>query len=155
MNARCIQYNSVTGKCVTDSTPRCGDIGNDQGYCGKVTGNPDIHSCKANPEGSDLKSCDLQFLGVPCPIWQYSLTGAGNWQRCLPDGIGPDGQPFSCDHFDGWAEAMGTYTGQCQHDNTGLLAPVAGFGMVPHGSGYVRACDALGVVCSGKIAVNY
>ncbi len=64
INDRCLYYTPSTGKCVTDSTPRVGDAASDEGYCGKVTGNPAIHSCKANPEGSQQDGCDEQFLGL-------------------------------------------------------------------------------------------
>lgn len=161
MNARCIQYNSNTGKCTTDSTPRCGDKGNDQGYCGAVTGNPAIHNCKANPEGAGLNGCDTLFLGAACPIWQYSVDGGGSWHRLLPDGIGEDGgptniqRPASMDHFDGWDETQGVYKGRCQHATFELQAPIAGYGGVPHLLGKVRACTADGSVCSDPIDVDY
>lgn len=154
MNARCIFFNASTGKCVTDSTPRCGDRGEDAGYCAAVTGDASIHSCKANPEGSHLTACDDAFLGVACPIWQYSVDNGTTWSRCVPDGLGP-AAPFSCDHLDGWDESQGVYTGRCERAPDGLRAPLSGFSAVPHGKGQVRACNAAGTVCSGLIAVDY
>jgi hypothetical protein len=154
MNARCLQKNR-DGKCITDSTPRCGDRGDDQGYCGKVTNNPAIHACKAQPEGSGLTGCDDAFIGAPCPIWQWSTNGS-DWSRCLPDGIGPQGQPFSCDHFQGWTDSDGLpYTGRCEKSLEGLHAPISGFSTVPHGKGWARACNADASVCSDPLAVDY
>lgn len=162
MNARCIQWNPQTGKCVTDSTPRCGDIGDGQGYCGIVTGNPGIRSCKANPEGSGLSACDAQWLGAACPYWFGSVDGGLSWFRALPDGIDANGNPrsggtpVSIDHLEGWSDTDGVpYTGQCPKASFGLQAPIAGFGGVPHGRGLIKACDAAGIVCSLPIATDY
>lgn len=154
INARCIFYNPQTQKCVTDSTPRVGDIGNDNGYCAVVTGNPDIHSCKANPEGSGYSGCDTQFLGGPCSYWYWSSSENGIKSRCLPDGLGPS-SPFSCDHFDGWDETQGEYTGKCERATTGLHAPITGFSTVPHGIGYAFACNKDASICSKGIKVDY
>lgn len=150
MNARCVQMNA-DGKCITDSTPRCGDIGDGKAYCAAVTGNPGIVSCKANPEGSGLNACDTAFIGAACPIWEYSINGGATWKRCLPDGLGANSE-FSCDHFDGWTDSsFQNYAGKCQHVETGMKAPIAGFEMVPHGRGWVRACSADSSVCSQPI----
>lgn len=153
---KCAYYNPTTHKCVTDATPRCGGrFGDDLGYCGKVTGDPSIKACKANPEGSGLEACDTQFLGSVCMPWFYSVDNGNSWHRCLPDGIGPEGQPFSCDHFDNWKEADGTYTGKCEHVDFGLHAPITGFAMVPHGAGLVRACTNDQQICGAPLTIDF
>lgn len=151
INARCLYYTPETGKCVTDSTPRVGDIGDDKGYCAQVTGDSSIKNCKANPEGSGLDVCDTQFLGVKCMPWFYSKDLGKTWKRCIPDAVGAS-KEFSCDHFDNWIEYQGDYTGKCETRNG---VPITGYSMVPHGDGLVRACTLDQSVCSEPIKVNY
>jgi hypothetical protein len=126
-----------------DSTPRV----RDHDYCARATGDASIFDCKANPEGSGYSLCDTEFLGGwACPIWQYSVNG-GSWARCDPS----EGE-ITCDHFDGWNEQQ-PYTGPCERNSQG--SPIAGFVMVAHGQGYVRACTRDGVVCSPGQAVDH
>ena len=140
------------GKCRTDTTGRVGDKGNDEGYCGVVTGNPDIHSCKVNPEGAGLDACDYQFWQSKCPQWFYSVDGGFHWKRCLPDGDGAT-QEFSCDHFDDYTDTEGPYIGSCDLGPSG--GPISGYHMVPHGIGKVRACKADESVCSDPLSINF
>ncbi len=129
-----------------DSTPRV----NDQAYCQRATGQPGISTCKANPEGSGYRSCDTEFLGAACPVWQWS-TNAQWWARCLPQGEGGDA-PITCDHFDDWGE-VGPYTGPCERNKDGN--PISGFVMVAHGKGWVRSCSADKSACSDPVAVDF
>lgn len=157
INARCL--SGEAGKCRTDSTPRCGDINSDNGYCGTVTGDPSITSCKANPEGSQLDVCDKDFLLATCMPWFYSVDNGKTYHRCLPDGLGAKPE-FSCSHFDDWIEykvvdgreVPNPYTGKCE---TIRGVPVTGYHMVPHGLGLVRACTMDQSVCSLPIKVNH
>lgn len=167
ISAKCAQLQcDAEGncKCTTDSSPRCGDVGNGQPYCSVVTGDPGITKCKATPEGSGLKGCDAQFLGTNCPIWQGSIGPNGPWSRALPDGIDENGNPreggtpISIDHLDGWKEADGPYTGPCEHATFGLHAPITGFGGVIHGgpNAFARACNKDGTLCSNPVGpINF
>ena len=125
-----------------DSTPRV----KNQAYCERMTGIGGVPDCKANPEGSGNDACDTAFLGAPCPIWEQSLDGK-NWGRCLPTPA-----DISCDHFEHWNERQ-PYTGNCQKNLEG--SPVAGFFMIAHGKGFVRACNSDSTICSQSKAVDF
>ncbi len=146
INTRCITSDpGATGCAKLDSTPRV-----DGEFCGRATGDPTIRSCKANPEGSGFRGCDTEFLGAPCPIWQRANSPTGPWERCLEhDG---DVIRIACDHFDQWDESR-PYTGRCQlnvDEN-----PIAGFYVVAHGLGFLRACTADASVCSDPVKVDH
>jgi hypothetical protein len=132
-----------------DSTPRVGRSSNPEAtrYCSTLTGIPGNRDCKANPEGSGLQICDAEFLGTPCPVWYYLNPGTGQWSIC-----GVDPHPIaSCDHFDGYIEWQGPYTGQCLTRNG---FPVTGFRVIPHGKTSFKACDESGNLCSDPIALD-
>lgn len=131
---------------VLDSTPRV----RDKAYCEALTGQVGVFDCKANPEGTGQDVCDEEFLGAPCPIWQYK--GPLGWQIC-----GVDPHPIaSCDHYDGYIDWQGSYEGKCQArvEAGGKRVAVAGFKMTPHGNVLVRACNADATVCSDPMQVN-
>lgn len=137
------------GTVMLDSTPRIGRSSDPavKNYCSTLTGIPGNADCKANPEGSGQDACDVEFLGTPCPVWYFLNPGSGAWQIC-----GVDQHPIaSCDHFEGYIEWQGPYTGQCLTRNG---FPVTGFRVIPHGNTEFKACDETGTICSNSIKVD-
>jgi hypothetical protein len=103
---------------------------------------------------ANRSACERELAGG-CPVWQYEV-GAG-WKPCLQ----PDGE-FSCSHFgdpahrdDPMTPAFEGEPKECglQRDRDGN--PMAGYFVIAHGKGLLRACLPGYATCSGSHAVNY
>lgn len=120
--------------------------------------------------GAGVVDCHLEGLGQPrnhlcsrwliggCPTWQYTLDQKA-FYLCHDDRVGA---AISCDHFGSPASGQDDpdtpgfegYPAGCglQRDEFG---PMAGFFVVPHGAGYVRACMPGTAYCGKWLPVDY
>ena len=126
-----------------DSTERC----RNQGYCEKATGIPGVRDCALGVEGTQAR-IDCELAHSPgCLKWYYR-TPENMWERC-----GVMEHPIaSCDHYDGYIDWKGPYTGYCETRPDGY--PIAGNTVFPHGKTGFKACDTAGMTCSNVLELD-
>jgi hypothetical protein len=100
-------------------------------------------------------AAELEALGGLCTIWQYSVDGKA-WARCEDD----PNAPLSCDHFGSTTVRddpdTAAYEGPAEcAGQRGRFGPNAGWFVIAHGKGLVRACKPDGTGCSAGRAVDY
>ncbi len=136
-----------------DSTIR---VAGDKAFCQAIHGVPD-NDCHL--EGWPTRTaCELELAGG-CPIWQYRV---GELIRpCLQTANEP---ALSCDHFgsppadmrdDPQTPQFEGKPAECGLQRDGRGEPKAGFFIIAHGLGDVRACLPDATNCSNWIAVNH
>jgi hypothetical protein len=100
-------------------------------------------------------AAELEALGG-CPIWQGSVDGK-NWFR-LEDN---QGAPLSGDHFGNTVDRDDPQTPEFEGEpkvcgkQRGQYGPNAGFFVIAHGKGFVRACKPDGTGCGAARAIDY
>lgn len=130
----------------------------------RVSGDPVfcfmIHSVQTNDchlEGWPLRTqCEMELL-KGCPIWQFRTDSNPAPQQCHDN----QNAEISCDHFgsvefrdDPKTPAFEGQPVECgqQRDSFG---PNAGFFVVAHGKGQVRACRPDGLECGPFLGVDH
>lgn len=146
---------TVQGDCAYCASVGLGTMGDGSLRCG----------CPLYGDGHpDRLAKELATMGG-CPTWQYFTAKHGSSDAPIActqrDGY-DDGGGMSCDHFGDTVnrddpntepfEGMPQVCG-IQRDSAGL--PTAGFFIIAHGDGYVRACDAVGEHCGQWVRVAY
>lgn len=117
--------------------------------------------CPLYPDGHNKRlPKELATMGG-CPTWQFRTVQYPEWQACLQ--VDPyETGGMSCDHFgdpvnrdDPNTEPFEGAPVICalQRDRWGH--PKAGFFIIAHGDGWVRACDAEGEHCGNATRVVY
>ena len=134
-----------------DATVR---VRGDAAFCLIIHG---VNTDDCHAEGWPMRSqCEMKLLGG-CPIWQFQTDTNPAARQCHDD----QGAEMSCDHFgnvefrdDPKTPAFEGTPAECgkQRDQYG---PNAGFFVVAHGLGRVRACRPDGAGCSPWRAVNH
>ena len=139
-----------------DSTYR---IANDPAFCEAVHGIPGMTDCHL--EGWPTRTaCELELAGG-CPTWQFRINGNPQPRPCLQQANDPN---LSCDHWgsppadmrdDPQTPQFEGKPAECglQRDPRG--DPKAGFFIIAHGLGEVRACLPNGTECSPWIGVDH
>lgn len=136
-----------------DSTIR---VAGDPAFCEAIHGVPDTD---CHLEGWPTRTaCELELAGG-CPVWQYRV---GELIRpCLQTANEP---ALSCDHFgsppadmrdDPQTPQFEGKPAECGVQRDARGEPKAGFFIIAHGLGSVRACLPDGTNCSGWIAVDH
>jgi hypothetical protein len=125
-------------------------------YC-EAHGMPGL-DCKVRQEGDPYRDLCERYYAGGCPVWQYRLAGDSTLRACLQPAA-----EFSCDHFgnpeyrddpntpdvfEGEPKACGL-----QRDDAGN--PKAGFFVIAHGNGQVRACRPDYDGCGPWVSVNH
>ena len=111
----------------------------DPDFCFAIHG---VRTDRCHLEGwPQRKACELELMGG-CPVWQWSESPAGPWAQCKQNGS----QAVTCDHF-GTTQVRDDpqtifYEGppECAAQRDAEGNPNAGWFMVAHGKGFVRAC---------------
>lgn len=103
--------------------------------------------------------CELELAGG-CPVWEYGIAG-GHQGKCLQVADDPN---ISCDHFgsppgdqrdDPQTPEFEGKPAECGWQRDGMGNPMAGFFMIAHGKGAVRACAPDYGGCSPWLAVDH
>jgi hypothetical protein len=138
-----------------------------------VTGDPDlcekIHGVRVNRchlEGWPKRlDCELELLGKTvgkpqaCPVWEYAKSQTGYFTSCVERAGDP---AVTCDHFgttalrdDPATDVFEGYPTVCSFQRDPAGDPTAGFFMIAHGTGYIRACLPNHTGCADPIFVDW
>ena len=144
-----------------DSSPL---VVNDPDFCYAIHG---VRTNRCHLEGWPKRAeCELELFGKmvgkaqACPVWEFSVTGApDSWQSCKERGS----QAVTCDHFgntqmrdDPQTDAFEGEPKVCGEQRDPAGDPNAGFFMIGHGTGFVRACTPDHKNCSdGPLPVDW
>lgn len=135
-----------------DATVR---VRGDKAFCLAIHG---VVTDDCHLEGWPMRSqCEMKLLGDACPVWQFQTDAAPTPQLCHDN----QSAEMSCDHYgsveqrdDPKTPAFEGTPVECgkQRDSYG---PNAGFFVIAHGLGRVRACKPDGQGCSPWRGVDH
>ena len=144
-----------------DSTVR---VHGDSQFCAMIHG---VATEDCHLEGwPNQVACELE-LAEGCPVWQYSVSGGNTVSRCSDN----QSADLSCDHFGNptfrddpktptTGNSLETLVGfEGQPKECGLqrdaFGPMAGYFVIAHGKGLVRACLPNNTNCGPWQAVDH
>lgn len=146
--------NKVHGQGL-DSTVR---VRGDKEFCQIIHGPAAVADCHL--EGWPNRAlAEMELLGG-CPIWQYRQVWDTTTRACLQ--VEEDERRMSCDHFgsvefrdDPITPEFEGQPAECGKQRDPWGRPMAGFWIVAHGNGQVRACRPDGNGCGPWVGVNH
>lgn len=143
--------NKVHGQGL-DSTVR---VRGDKEFCFLIHG---VYDIDCHLEGWPNRALAEMELAKGCPVWEYKQ---GNEIRDCHQ-VENDESRMSCDHFgsveyrdDPITAAFEGKPEQCGLQRDGQGNPKAGFWIVAHGKGQVRACLPSGMGCGPWVEVDH
>jgi hypothetical protein len=138
-----------------DSTVR---VRGDLAFCQAIHGDAAVADCHLEGWAKRVE-CEMELLGG-CPVWQYRQPPDTAVRACHQ--VEDDPARMSCDHFgdvvhrdDPLTPAFEGQPASCGLQRDELGHPAAGFFVVAHGAGEVRACRPDGQGCSPFRAVDH